>query len=319
MLNVYDGTLSITVDKGKLETALNKVVATATYPLNYEVEDGDVYKVMIITGRTNEEKEVPFFNHPFIFKDLRGTDRIAVDMRPYMKSKLDDGFINVKDAVTNHYGYKLQISRLIFNRLMLEDNVGFLIGLDVNVSEIFANTIRTVIYKLLLDNSLSTAGKIASMIHYYSMDEDKMDITDLLLKLPKRFMISLKKLMNTYYDKMVKAYDNGELILPSKLVSDLIENTNAINPNEFRGKGLNTDLLITNMGNLILNTLGAEMNVAFIEHKPTMLSAIYLAVSESINKKFLLRTIIDKNSLYTKPKDVEKMLDQVIKENITLL
>jgi hypothetical protein len=317
MLNIYDGTLGSSVNVDKIIKALNNYLVMVKEPLNYEVVEKKT-KVVIITGKNEQEKNLPDFQHPIVFKDVHNNPIIAIDLRLYMKQNLED-MINVSDYFSDRYNGNLQLNRLIFNKLMLDDD-SFLLGVNNSLNLLFGNIISTIVAVMTYDKSLMDAGYLAGMLQYTTMDMDNIkDITEILDLLPFPFP---KRLfggnLTNIKDKILEAFENKELILPSKFITNMTHNLGIIGDSK-RAKGITADMLVQSLSRAFFALNSKELSVAMCEHKPTYISIIYSVLTEGINNRSVIRKLAESKKSIYKTKDLTKILKDVIDDNIDKL
>jgi hypothetical protein len=313
MINVYDGIIGQITDTDKLYHELSKYIINNPEPLNYEIKESKS-KVVIITGKNEEEKKIEPFNHPFIFKDMKGKNVIALDLRLYMKSNLE-GMINVTDYLADRYNGMLQLRRLIFTKLMLDEEDDALAFVDKNLNLGFSSVISSVASMLVYDRSLNDISFTTAAIHYSTMDLDgEIDLPTLIDILPIRLS---KRLMQgdltDLYKKISVNWTN--LVIPSKEPMDLIHNIQVLSNND-RVNGLTTDMFVNSISRMYYALNSKELALALMYNKPTFISAYYAALKEGINSKSIMRKILDSRKSIIKTKETIKVIEDIINDQI---
>jgi len=309
MLTPYKGTLGYLFKEDKVIPKLTEAVINIGKPLNYEVVEYN-YPVDIITGHYEEEKIIPPFEHPVIYKDIKNNTRLAIDMRPFMKSNLDN-LINVTDHLADRYNGMLQFRRLIFTNLMLNEDYSFLPPIRDKLQDIFSNSIASLYTVMLYDKTVYDVVNLAAQIHFITMDSTIKEFKYVLDYLDQ---ITIKRLLHGDLKSLYEKIKSTDLILPSKTISDLIENINRLSDNE-RVKGVKEEVLIGSLSRTFYSFDSKELAVAYIEHLPTFISIIYSIISESINNRSPIRKLIEAKKSRLKPKDIIKTIDSIIGEN----
>jgi len=317
MLNVYDGTLGESINTDKIIKSLNTYLINNNEPLNYEVKE-DKARVVIITGKNEQEKDLPEFQHPIIFEDHKHRTTIAVDMRLYMRQNLDD-MINVTDYLADKYNGKLQLNRLIFNKLILDNDDSFLLSINNKLNLLFGNIIGTIVTVMTYDKQLQEAVTVLAMIHYLTMDMEDSEITDkedIIDALPDPYP---RRLMNgdlTDIDDGILY--NQDLIIPSRYITDLTHNIGALIDSK-RARGITADMLVQALSRTFFAINAKELALAMTEHLPTYLAIVLSVINEGINNRSMIRKLLEgKKSLY-KTKEIKKVLNTVIDDNLNLL
>ena len=314
MLNIYNGTLGVTTNVDKIIHEINKVLIKVDNTFNYEVKENK-YKVILITGKYEEEKHIPNFNHPLVFKDNKNNDSIAIDLRLYMKSNLED-MINVTDKFSDRYNGELQLHRLILNKLFLEDNTSFMSSINTNILNTFTSILSSLISTIIYDKSILNITTLVSALHYITMDNSNLNFNMCLDALPVNIS---KKLYNgdlkEYKNKIEILIESNKFKLPSEYITTLLDNIKVLSDNN-KVQGITEDMLISILSRGFYSLNNKEMSVAIIEHKPTLLAIIYSVITEGVNSKTIFRKIIEGRKSIIKPKDISKTIKQVIEDNI---
>jgi hypothetical protein len=328
MLNPYDGTLGLLFNRDKLEEQLKKYVINNPEPLNYEIKenDPDKVKVVCILGKNEEEKQIEPFNHPYIFKDIRGKTVVAMDFRLFTKSNVDDNVIDITDALSDKINGKIALTRLIFTKIMLEGNVAPMLALNSYISESFAALVDTIITNMVYDKNVTDPAHMVSLFHYYSMDdgisngfmndkENYLSVEEVLYRLPMKEASKLKNNLTDLYNKMVEAKQEGEFVLPSRTINDLVNNIIVVGDNPRLDK-MDVDIFINGLSKTFFCLNNRELAIALAEHKPTMISIFYIMTKEAIGSRSLVRKVIEGRKNITKPKDMIKTVEQIIEDNL---
>jgi len=316
VLDVYKGTLGeYTPNLDKIKTELNELIIKIGEPLNYEVIENK-YKVVLITGKHEIEKEVIPFHHPLIFKDVKDRDTIAIDLRMFMKQNLED-MINVTDYFADRYNGRLQLNRLILNKMFLEGDTGFMLSINEPINYLFSTVISTTIMTAVFDKQLGDIVNVLAQLHYVAMDiEREIDFDTIINMLPN---LTLRRLitgdLRYLKDSLERAYKEERLILPSRTISDLVENIKVIYDNK-RAKGITEDLVINGLSRSFIAVNSKELSIAMVEHKPTLLAIIYSVLTEGINNRSMIRKIADSRKSFYKTKEIIKTIENVIEDNL---
>ena len=316
MLNIYDGTLGSFQDKDGIETEINKYLAKTKENLSYEIKE-DRTSVIIITGKNDDEKEIRLFQHPFIFRTLRGDTAIALDMRPYMKHKLDD-LVNVRDKLQDKYNGNLQLQRLVFTKLLLDEDDDWLVYVKPQLMEAFSTIIATTTTMMVFDRTISDIVKIISKIHFSSMDDEEKlhKLTDYITRLNKKDINELTHgSLKDEYGYLTLAFQRNELILPSRSIGSLVNNIKT-SITTGRGDGLTSDLYVQTLGRGFYSLDSKNLAIGLIEHLPTFIAIIINVMLEGINSRSTFRKILDGNKRNVKGKELATQLLNIYEEQI---
>jgi hypothetical protein len=313
MLNIYDGTLGSITDTKKIVSDLTNYLIKHTEPLNYEIVE-DKTRVVLITGKNEEEKQITPFQHPIVFKDHKGRTTIAADLRLYMKNNLDN-MINVTDYLADRYNGMLEIRRVIFNKIMLDGHTNLFAYVNKNLNLGLSSVVGTSVSLMVYDRDILDIASVATSIHYATMDMDedkKIDIMDVIDLLPQTYV---KRLLRGDLVDLKNRLISTEIILPSRYADDLINNIKTLSPND-RVKGLTVDMLIQGLSRTFYGLNSKELALGMLEHKPTYFSIYYAVLTEGINSRSTMRKILDSRKAIIKTKETIKVLTDIINDNM---
>ena len=308
--DIYTGTNGVFFDKDKLVYKLSEYIINSGENLNYEIIENRT-KVVIITGKNELEKDLPFWNHPVVFEVKRETT-VAIDLRPYMKSKLDD-IITVREHLQDKYNGTLQLYRLVFTKLILDNELHWLVYVRQQLAEALASIVSTSIALILYDRSINDIVKIVSKLQLFSLtifDKDLEDVKldEIVSKLPRDDLKELVKGdLQELYAKLQFKYGSGELVLPTTTIGSLVTNIQALVPND-RAKGLTPDILLQPLSRGFYSLNSKELALGMLEDLPTLISVLVMVIKEGINAKSNFRKIIDSNKRNINPKELSKQL-----------
>jgi len=316
MIDIYEGTLGAFLDKDKLEASINSYLAKTNDNLAYEFKEGRT-KLIIITGKNDLEKDIDLFQHPLIFKTVRGDDAIALDMRPYMKSKLDD-MVTVHEKLQDKYNGELQLQRLIFTKLMYEGETDWLPYVKPQLVEAFGSIISTTTSMMVFDRTIIDNVNIVSKLHMLTMDdvEDSHKLTDYIMRLNRKDIKELQHgSMKDLFGLLTHEFSKKEFVLPSRTIVNMVNNIKTIIPTG-RGEGLTSDLYIQVLGRGFFSLDSKNLSIAMAEHLPTFMAIIINVMLEGINSKSTYRKILDSNKRNVKGKELAIQLKEVYENEI---
>jgi len=317
--DVYDGTIGSFIDKDKIVNSINEYIINSDGNLNYEFTE-DRIKLVIITGKNIEEQDLPSFEHPIIFNNIRHEETVAIDLRAFMKGNLDD-IINVKEKLQDKYNGTLQLYRLVFTKLILEEDTIWLKSIKNSLMEMISNIMSTTTAMILYDKSITDTVKIISKIHMISLIEggSEQKLADLIVKLPKDDVMNLvKKDLKSVYAVMSFKAGSGDFILPSTTIGSLVNNIKVVLDSD-RTKGLTTDIYLNSLSRGFFSLNSKNLAIAMLEDLPTFIAVMVMVITEGINSKSNFRKIIDSNKRDIKPKEFAKIvMDTYKRESIDL-
>lgn len=298
----------------KIEKALMEYIITNKdmYP-DYEFEITDDLKrpmLFFITGYNQEERELPVWEHPLVFKDARGRFHVAVDLRKYTK-QLTSQPETISDNLKDIAGGMFLINRGIFTAEFVNGNLGlfrpFLKPITISLAMLVSTAIMAGI-GLNPTEKIDTeivVGHYANvcMLNGYEIEENldiiKARLTNCKFSLP---------VTATKVSAVMQNLNNDV-----KDIAGLIENIRTVLP---AGKHqlLTSDILVNLMSNLWYGPGGSAAVMMGLEHMPTWLALITAGISDKSYKKNRLATTLDKFSRQIGFSDFEKSMNDFLKQ-----
>jgi len=315
MLNIYEGTLGLFFDKDKLEHELRNLLSISGDTLQYEFQDGNT-GLVIITGKNENEKKILPFEHPFIFTGLSKRQYVAIDLRAFMKSNIEN-IVTIAEGLNDRYNGELQLRRLIYTRMMLDGEYGWLRPIRNNLVDVFSIIIRQLTNIITFDKSLAEKAELIAKIHFVTVNEEnKITLDNVIDRLPQKTQQSLHNgALKHDYEMLQKLYTLNKLILPSRTIGSLVNNIKALSNTE-RANALTTDIYSQILSRSFYSFDSSSLGIAMVENIPTFLSIYIAVVKEGINSKSTFRKIINSYKTVLKPKDTVDLLIKAYKENV---
>ena len=315
MIDIYDGTLGVFFERDKLEHELRELTTKIGDSLNYEYQDGDT-GLVIVTGKFEEEKKVRPFEHPFIFQDLRGRQMVAIDIRAFMKSKLDD-MISVNEKLNDRYNGTLQLKRMVYTRYFLDKELNWFPLIKPSLIAAFSSIIRQFTLMLTYDKDLASVAEWIAKLHFVTMDEEKeITLEQAIEKLPRTDISKLKNgIAKNIFEDLVKLETIDKLQLPSRTIGSLVSNIRAASKTT-RAEGLTTDLYAQVLSRSFYAMNSEKLGIALVENIPTMMAIFSAVIKESINSKSTMRKVFDSFKSVIKPKELAILIDKEYQASI---
>lgn len=265
-------------------------------------------KLIFITGKTNSEKQIPLFNHPYLFTDMKNVTYLLTDVRPYVNiDKLDD---NLYEAAKNKMQLDYVITRTLLTTMWIEESPESLNRIKLSSARVFAGWISSLTSNVL---SLNISDKldlnIITLYFYLSLFNNNMDDSEIARIMHSILQISNAKAM--YIKGIVDQINTNP-----ENINDYISNVKTViqTPNI---KNFNMDILL----NMITKTwYGPQANVTLpiaIEHPPTWMAILYSVLMDRTYKRSMIYNIAE-NTLRKKNLDeyvssVKMLTEQYVK------
>ena len=313
--DLYKGTAGVLTDTTKLELALSTYMVNSDEPLNYEVVERET-KVCIITGKNDEERELPSWSHPLIFTNTRRETVVAIDLRAYMKSNLRD-LVNVRENMQDVYNGTLQMYRLVFTKLMHDEDLSWVSYIRRPLVEALSAILGTNIGMALYDTTMSDQINIITKLHVTSLlAPDDATFTELVLSLPHVDKADLTKgNLKELYALLVSKVNDETIQLPSRTIGALVLNIQETTLNG-RADGLTPDIILQTLARSFFSLDSQALALGMLEDIPTLVAVLTMVINEGINSKSNMRKVINGKKRDINPNEFTKIVVKVYKEEI---
>jgi len=316
MRDLYNGTLGTLFDTREIIFKLTEYAINQTESLSYEFAT-DRTKIVIITGKNDEEKALPNWQHPIIYTNTRRETTVAIDMRPYMVSNLTD-MITVREKLQDKYNGTLLLYRLVFTKLILDEDTTWFSHVKNELLESFSKIISTTVGMILYDKTITTPVEMVSKLHLLSVSFNDKDhrLKHIIEKLNREDINSMLHGENKeLYRKLNKAADDNKLEIPSTTIGSLVDNIKVAVDND-RADGITEDVMIQSLSRSFYGIDSKTLSIAMVEDLPSLIAVLVMVITEGINSKSNIRKILDNSKRTTKPKELSKFLMDVYKGEI---
>lgn len=250
----------------------------------------DVTKTYQVRGGHLVDELVPTFNHPILFTDPGGEQRLAVDVRGLGSFNRDQNVFNIRD--TNAYnGITLRAN---LNQVWLEDmGPERMRGMSVFPLMVYANWIGEAVAKrLALEPQDQFSVSVLAAIFYLNLfwEADKSANPT---KIEKTLMVSqitrgLSYRADMVYDIVEQHAGIGNIAEFCQACRDLTQSA--------RLRDLNEATLFAMVGGYWYGTNGREVIAVALEHPPTWMSLLWQAMSDRSYRNAGLSKILERNS-----------------------
>lgn len=144
--------------------------------ISYEYKDQG-YKWYFITGRNPEEKQLPFFDFPIFFSNIRHQPSIAIDVRPYVVN-VKQPFDTLASVLRDRYAVNFKILQAYITYRVDEDE-GSIRPIIPNIMCAFSAIISNAVNRITQLPAPDRIGiEIASSIYAYHMFYPANDLED---------------------------------------------------------------------------------------------------------------------------------------------
>ncbi len=313
MLDLKNSTMAVFKNSDKISLMINQYVVNYGESLSYEYVEGD-NRLVFITGKNSAEINLPLFTQPIIIDNVSGGKLIAVDLRQFMKSRLD-GMLAISDKMKDSYNATIEVNRAVFTKIELDGKDDYMNFLDLSLMINFSTILTNLLTMLLYNTNINSYVDIICKLHWLTMDLDtEPKLNELVQQLPRDDAKALLKGdLKDLYKNIVFLEANDEFTLNSKTIHDLLGNINSILP-ETVSSGLDVDTLISLVSRAFIAINSKELAVDFIENKNTFKAILIAVVNNSMNNNGSMKKILDKTKRITSFDKVVKELEIIIEK-----
>jgi len=308
ILNPYDTSYGSLISIDKTIEDLKKFIAIKRSDvLNYEYRNTENVKFIFVTGKDEYEKELPYWEHPLVFKDMDGVYAICTDLRKYVTIK-DDDFISLEEVIRDKNSVEFLIARSIVISDFIEKNIGTYKIYFNDIAGSFSVWLSSAINNIVALSPIEKVEvEIALNFYYHSLFYNEWN-EDVIESISGN--ISHTKLSMPVNMKLVKSISSK---LPEEVIGiqSMAEFIKAVLPE-------NKQLLIDDTA--ILNTItnawygpgNSETIIMSLEHAPTWMALLYINVENKSFKRTRIAMMLDKYKRKFKFDNYIKKIDEVI-------
>lgn len=309
--NPYDTSFGSLINTTKISESLTRYLALVDIKLlSYEYSVEGDSKLIFITGYNDEEKELPIWEHPLVFQDIKQNKIVAVDLRKYVKTDNTQP-MNLSDIVRDKGSMDFCVLRALLTLDSINDELGEHRPIYKNIASAMSGFVSTI-YSSIVGLDIVEKAHTEVAVGYYcnlAMVDDK-DLKEMLDPIKARVLktpYSLK--MN---EKTLKAtIDN----IPHEVTSmeSMLEMIRSVLPIE-KKPFITESALINAIGNAFYGPGGSETLIMSLEHIPTWMALVYTGLENKSYKRSKLGSILLKDNKRIKSKEVAKHIENYLKD-----
>lgn len=299
---------------GGVENALTRfAIGVDTKVMNYEyVIDSDI-QLVIITGYTDAEKDLPLWDHP-IYLEYRKDKLLFVDLRRYVRPK-DEQPTNIADIANNKDGIEFSIMHALLVADSIENDNGIHRVIFKPIATAFGTFLATISNSIIpLDIETKMKLEIVGVAHatrtmYEVEDYDalKQDIANRVLT--TKYSIKLPK------STIIDTYNS---LSPGASLDDLIYNMQMVSP-EHISSLITKESLLGVMNNLWSGPGASETLIIGLESPATWIALVHSVIKNKSFKRSRLALILSKNGRNINVKLIEKHLTEYLSERTNII
>lgn len=310
ILDPYETSYGKLINKARLIKEVRDYVLTSSNPLNYEYKTNNDSEIAFITGCIKEEENLPLFDHPLIFKNIKDTDVVAVDLRKFLKNEKEQP-LELQSIVRDGAGYSFSVLRGLLTADFLAHEYGNLRQCYGSISMALAHLVSSLIdhtIKLNPEEKLYVEVGVAFYANLLFIDaKDFDDLKPNLIARVSNFRYSLA-VTKTIVNKILENVGNVD-----QDINGLLTVIKQVLPEE-KSTLVNDTVLVNLLSNVWYGPGGTETVVIGLEHMPTWIAVVFVSLAEMSYKRSRLSTTFNKYSKSIDPKDFVKNIENYIKE-----
>lgn len=278
-MSLYKTAYDTTVGKGtvvtKVVSAIRETLILAPIArLAVDSNNGEDKEPIasFITGRNEVEKDIPNFIHPLTVEDVHHKKYLVSDIRSFIRL---DANVEGQYIVRNASEFNLAKARLVMNKVWLTTGPQALSGMGMLPQNCFAAWISEGIsHRFMLDPADQLRLAIIAHFYYQSLfyEEERID-GDLRNQFIANCVRSAGRVPVVLVMQTVEKIDKLESI------QDFCETVKTILENP-RLEQFNSGLLISILKSSWYGSNAADVLAVSLEHPPSWVSLIYIALSE---------------------------------------
>jgi len=316
MFNIdpYKTTYGKNINTSKLVTELTKYyIENGSVNLGYEFATNGDCDYLLVSGKNDDEKELPLWDHPIVVTMHNNNKFIAVDLRRYLNITGDVS--ELTDSVKDINGFIFTMLRAMLMMDVVNEDYSALKDIEKNLASAFAMWISDTINSAIGLNPIEKLNvELAAGYYFYIMmlnrDPESEDLRMIAYKLSKT-KLSLPSSLKSIESVVANLDGNIDSI------DGLIGNIRIV-LGEPKNKLIDLNMLVNIIANSWFGPNGSESVLMSLEHYPTFVAMVYVNLNSKIYKRSRIAMSLDKNNNKIKGKDIAASVDKYIKSRTVL-
>jgi len=220
-----------------------------------------------VWGISPENKEIPGFAHPLIYKDRTGTDMVVLDVRGYTRGRKGDEL-----SISNMGEYNFNVVRAALTVYAMKNGVEDMAGLGDLPMTVFARYIgENITKRLAFSPQEQMLITMVAAVYYACMFRPAGEIDERELQ-----KIALKVARATRIPADI-VFDHAGALRHMDGPQDLVDVIKEVLNNK-RAENLNVPLLFAIVGGGWFGLNQKETMAVALEHIPTFLGMVYMSL-----------------------------------------
>lgn len=316
----YETTYGLYLKSDKIETELKKYIIRLNKQedicYNCSFPDAVFY---IITGKNELEKELPYFELPYVFQNLKGQRSVAIDARQFCR-EITGNINDIEPFIKDKHNYNfLTISGFLTAHMLEKKDSVSLNPIRVPFITAFSLLLMSSIERLITLNPINKVQiEIALSLYAYCMFSFNSDLSN-----PREKTEMINTLVSKKYSLPMPRntiIENIELILSNvdssaKGLRRLETFIFSVLPEEYR-KQINITTITELLSKAWVGVGGKTTMFASLECFTLFIAMMYnLGENNFLKKNNILGMILDKNEKIINNKEVVRFIKSYIEKN----
>lgn len=256
------------------------------------------YKTVVLYGFSHTENEIIPVDHPFF---LEGEGVGILDLRKYVNVGED-----YQVTIRNDAEYNLALVRYILSGLWKTGCYSQVYSLELAHAAFASWLSDNLTHKFGLSLGDNVKLRVLASIYYRRLFTDKVEEDEL-----EKLQIRTKK--DLIVPDLLK--EIHPIVEKMSTIDDFCEACFEVTQN-VRLKGLDYTVLANILSNNWLGALGRELTLLSLEHPPTWVSLVYMALTQRVYKRTFVTSTIDKLGKRGRDQEFVKQIESIVKNKM---
>jgi len=294
MFNPYMTTYGTLLSIAPLKAALIRYINIVNLDeLEFEYPSSGDVKYIFITGYSDEEKELPVWEHPLVLKTIKGISVVISDVRKFV-TKTNELPARLEDVVKDKNSLDFIITRTMITADFVEGSLGKFRGIYNPSTTAMGIWISGMIGAITpLDPLEAFNVEIIASVYANSLYYEQKDIKDNIDTIIARVITA--KHSYKFNKKEIRALADSYTITDKGLLETLLYNISNVLPEE-KHQFITIDNVIGIMGNIWYGPGSSETPIMALENMPTWLALLNAVINNRSYAKSRIGTLLGKHS-----------------------
>ena len=310
IIDPYNTSFGSLINIKPVEDKIAKFLITNGTNLNYEYAASEDANLVFITGKNDEEQELPLWEHPVVFNDHKGNITVAVDLRKFVKVTNED-FLSLSEVIRDNSGFQFTVLRTLITYEFVSGNLGRFRTVERTIQSSFAYWIADSLSAGIMLTPEEKVKTEVVIMHYINlmMVNGKIGNEEVNTAIIKIANSKLSLPLNIKVIKSIVATLNNSV----SSIDDLVANIKIV-LGESKAMMLDTNVLVNILATSWFGPGGSETVIIATEDMATWIAMLFVSAESNTYKRTRLATIVNKYKTKVKLKEFVKYMELYVKE-----